>query len=108
MGVGGASSLGCLASTSSSERRFGIAEGFAVGFESSPESSTSGLSKARRSIGIRGLFEVTIEAASLSLSLRPTEGRLDERNGELPLRRWDGSTDFGLGADGGLSIDVMK
>ena len=83
---------------------FEVAEGLVVTSELSLESSISGFSKARRSIGTRGLFEVTIEAASLSRSLRPTEGRLDERNGELPLRRWEGSTDFGLGADGGVSI----
>lgn len=103
-GVGGALSLGSLASTSSSESPFGIAEGFDALSESSSLSLMTGSAKVRRSMGGLGWCEATIEAASLSRSLWPTEGRLGDRNGEPPLRRWDGSTDFGLGADGGVSI----
>lgn len=104
-GVGGASSLGSLASVSSCDTSFGVAEGLDVTSESSSPPAKCGSFKLPRSIGGLALLEAIIEAASLSRSLWPTEGRLDERNGELPLRRWDGNTDFGFG---GISMTANK
>ena len=105
-GVGGASSLGSLASTWTSVCPVSVAEGFNSSSESSPSPSRRGFSDVSRSSGGLDWFEAIIEAASLSRSLWPTEGRLGERNGEPQLSRWKGKTDFGFGADGGASINV--
>ena len=104
-GVGGALSLGSLASLSSLICPLGVLDGSESSSESSSSQFRSGSSSERRSTGGRGWFEAVIEAASLSRSLWPTDGRLGERKVEPPLRRWDGNADFGCGGDGGESID---
>lgn len=58
------------------------------------------------SAGVRGVKDERMEVLRLSRS-RASRALVQLLSGELPLRRWDGRADFGLGPNGGEEPDAI-